>query len=192
MSWWNRNTVIIDNHFRGVTNGVVLNVASENGQPIQCPRHENVLIANNEIVLGPHQHAPWGTTGISLFGGEMPTVPRMNGIHVRGNTISGRAYTDANGNRVCPIGIKVQILRPTYHDIRFEDNTLDLPDFGDAVYVPQEPFAQSMMYFPQALWADAIKAGHVLYRGNRNPAGKLLYPFLADWYFKNLPAWGKP
>ena len=64
-----------------------------------------------------------------------------------------------------------------------EQPTLDLPDFGDAVYVPQEPFAQSMRYFPLALWTDATKAGHVFYRGNRNPAGKSLYPFLADWYF---------
>lgn len=128
----------------------------------------------------------------SLYGGDMPAVLRMKSIHVRGNAISGRSFTHANENRVCPIGIKVQILRPTYEDLRFEDNTLDLPDFGDAVYLPQEAFAQSMMYFPLALWAEATKSGHVLYRGNRNPAGKPLYPFLVDWYFANSPAWGKP
>jgi hypothetical protein len=192
MSWWNRNTVIVDNLFRGVTNGIVLNMASTEGKPIQCPRHENVLIANNQITLGAHRNAPWGTCGVSLFGGEMPAVLRMSGIHVRANSISGRAYIDAKGTRVCPIGIKVQILRPTYHDIRFEDNALDLPDYADAVNVPQVPFGQSMMYFPLALWADATKAGHVLFRNNRSPAGKPLYPFLADWDFKNAPVLGKP
>ena len=192
MSWWNRNTVIVDNEFINVTNGVTLNMAAENSQPIQCPRHENVLIANNRIVLGPHKNAPWGTCGISLYGGDMPQVTRMNGIHVRGNTISGRAYTDAGGKRVCPTGMRVQILRPTYHDIRIEDNTLNLPDYGDAVYVPQQPFSQAMVYFPMAMWDEATKAGHVFYRGNHDKAGNVLYPILADWYFKNAPAWGKP
>ena len=191
MSWWNRNTVIVDNKFLGVTCGVALNMASENGQPIQCPRHEDVLIAHNDIVLGNHKNAPWGTCGISLYGGDMPSVIRMQGIHVRKNKISGRAHTDAKGIRACPTGIRLQILRANYHDIRFEDNTLDLPDFSKAVYVPQEPYSQSMLYFPMALWDDATKAGRVLYRGNRNGAGKMLNPILADWYFKNSPVWGK-
>jgi hypothetical protein len=129
---------------------------------------------------------------VNLFGGDMPPEVRMARIHIRDNTISGRAYTNAQGNRVCPLGIKVQILRPTYHDLRFEDNVLDLPDFSDAAYVPQEPFAQALLFFPLALWEEATKSGHVMYRGNRNREGKVLYPILADWYFKNPPAWGRP
>lgn len=33
----------------------------------------------------------------------------------------------------------------------------------------------------------ASKAGHVFYRGNHDKAGNVLYPILADWYFKNAP-----
>ena len=192
MSWWNRNTVIVGNQFLGVTSGVTLNMASADGKPVQCPRHEDVLIAHNKIVLGAHEHAPWGTCGVSLWGGDMPETVRMRGIHVRDNFVSGRAYTNAKGNRVCPIGMKVQILRGTYHDLRFEDNVLDLPDHSAAAYVPQESFSQSMLFFPLALWERATEAGHVAYRGNRNREGQVLYPILADWYFKNKPTWGKP
>jgi hypothetical protein len=49
-----------------------------------------------------------------------------------------------------------------------------------------------MFYYPQALWEDANKSGHILFRGNRNKDGKLLYPYLTDWYFKNTPIYGKP
>jgi hypothetical protein len=192
MSWWNHNTVIVDNRFLGVTLGLTLLLQSADGQPVQCPRHEDVLFAHNQIELGSDPHAPWGTCGVNLFGGDMPPEVRMARIHIRDNTISGRAYTNAQGNRVCPLGIKVQILRPTYHDLRFEDNVLDLPDFSDAAYVPQEPFAQALLFFPLALWEEATKSGHVMYRGNRNREGKVLYPILADWYFKNPPAWGRP
>jgi len=192
MSWWNRDTTIVDNKFLGVTSGLTLLLQSADGQPVQCPRHEGVVFAHNEIVLGSDEHAPWGTCGVNLFGGEMPALIRMNGLHIRENTISGRAYTNAQGTRVCPLGIKVQILRATYHDLRFEDNVLDLPDYGDGAYIPQEPFAQSLLFFPLALWEEAVQAGHVVYRGNRNREGKPLYPILADWYFKNAPTWGKP
>lgn len=192
MSWWNRNTTIVDNRFLGVTGGVALAMASENAKPVQCPRHEGVLVAHNQIELGPHKHAPWGTCGVNLFGGDIPSVVRMKSIHVRENTISGRAYTSAAGGRACPLGIKIQILRASYHDLRIEDNVLDLPDFSDAVWIPKEPYAQSLLYYPLALWEDAVKAGHVLFRGNRNRDGKVLYPLLADWYFKNTPIWGKP
>ena len=192
MSWWNRNTVITDNKFTGVTSGVVLNMASENGKPIQCPRHEDVLVAHNEITLGAHRNAPWGTCGISLYGGDIPPGIRMQRVHIRENRIAGRAYTDAKGRRVCPVGMRIQILRSNYHEIRFEDNTLDLPDFSQAVYVPQERCSQSMLFFPMAMWKEATQAGHVLYRGNRNVEGEVLYPILADWYFKNQPIWGRP
>jgi hypothetical protein len=192
MSWWNRDTTIVDNEFLGVTDGLALCLQSADAKPVQCPRHEGVLFAHNRIVLGSDQHAPWGTCGVSLFGGDMPAVVRMEGIHIRENTISGRAHTNAKGDRVCPLGMKVQILRPTYHDLRFEDNVLDLPDYSNAVWVPQEPYSLSMLFFPLALWEDAVKAGNVVFQGNRNPEGKLLYPILTDWYFKNQPIWGRP
>lgn len=192
MSWWNRNTVIVDNQFRKVTNGLVLLLAAEGGKPIQCPRHEDVLFAGNEIVLGAHRHAPYGTTGVTFFGGDMPNEIRMRGLHVRENRISGRAYTNAAGGKVAPLGLKLQILRPTYDDIRFEDNVLDLPDYNPGVWVPQEPYSLSLFYFPLAMFREAVDQGRVLYRNNRTPEGKLLYPVLTDWYFKNGPTYGKP
>gem|GEM_PF-1684117 len=192
MSWWNRNTVIVDNRFLGVTVGLALCLVGEDAKPVQCPRHEAVLFAHNEIVTGAHPHAPWGTCGVSLFGGDLPSTVRMRGIHIRENTLSGRAYTNAQGQRSCPLGLKLQVLRATYEDVRFEDNLLDFPDYAEGVWVFQEPYAMSMFYFPLALWEDAVKAGHVVYRGNRNREGKVLYPLLTDWYFKNTPTWGRP
>lgn len=192
MSWWNRNVIIVDNEFSNVTAGIALCLQSEKAKPVQCPRHENVLIAHNRIETGTDVHAPWGTCGIILYGGDMPAEVRMRSIHVRENTIRGRAYRGAKGQRACPLGIKVQILRATYHDLRFEDNLIDLPDTPEVVWVPQEPYASSLMYFPQALWADATRAGHILYRGNRNPEGRTLYPFLVDWYFDKPSPWGRP
>jgi hypothetical protein len=193
MSWWNRNTVIVDNRFLGVTVGLALCLVGEGGKPVQCPRHESVLFAHNEIVAGAHRHAPWGTCGVSLFGGDLPAEVRMRGIHIRENAISGRAYINAAGQRSCPLGMKVQILRPTYHDLRFEDNVLDLPDYAEgSVWVAQEPYAMSLFYFPLALWDDAVREGHVAYRGNRSREGKVLYPLLADWTFTNPPVWGRP
>jgi hypothetical protein len=193
MSWWNRNTVIVGNRFVGVTVGLSLCLMGAEAKPIQCPRHESVLFAHNEIVTGAHRHAPWGVCGVSLFGGDMPSTLRMQGIHIRENTLSGRAFTNAKGQRSCPLGIKIQILRATYDDLRIENNLLDFPDYAEgSVWVEQEPYAMSLFFFPLALWGDAVKAGHVVYRGNRNREGKVLYPLLADWYFKNTPVWGKP
>jgi hypothetical protein len=192
MSWWNRNTTIVDNDFLGVTTGVALTMVGQDAKPVQCPRHENVLVAHNRIVLGTDKHAPWGVCGINLYGEDLPAGIRMDHIHVRENTISGRAYTNAAGARACPLGMKVQILRANYRDLRFEDNVLDLPDYPDASYVPQEPYAYSMLFFPLALWEDAVKTGLVVYRGNHSPEGKTVYPILTDWYFKNPPTWGKP
>ncbi len=191
MSWWNRSTTIVDNDFLRVTVGVALNMASEKGQPIQCPRHENVLIAHNTIVTGAHKNAPWGTYGISLFGGDFPPAVRMSGIHVRENTISGRAYTDAKGGRACPMGIKLQMLHFPFHDVRIEDNVVDLPDTSDAAWIPHEPYSQSLFFYCQATWDEAVMKGHVLFRGNRNREGKVLYPFLTDWEFKAPPKWGR-
>ena len=192
MSWWNRDTVISDNKFLNVSCGVALTMVGEEGKAIQCPRHENVLIEHNQIVTGTAPHAPWGTSGITIFGGDTPSTVRMNGMHIRENTIGGRAFTNAGGQRSCPLGIKFQVLRATYHDVRIEDNIIDLPDFAEAVYLPQEPYSMSMFYYPEARWVEANKAGDIRFRGNRNKAGKLLYPYLTDWYFKNTPLWGKP
>jgi len=105
MSWWNRDTVIEDNRFANVTIGLALNMVSQDAKPVQCPRHENVLFAHNEIVLGPHRNAPWGTCGVSLYGADIPSEVRMKGIHIRQNTNSGRAYANAKGGRVGPLGM---------------------------------------------------------------------------------------
>ncbi len=191
MSWWNRDVVITGNQFLKVTTGIALCMQSADAKPVQCPRHENVLIAHNEIETGTDVHAPWGTCAVSLFGGDMPAEVRMKSVHVRENTIRGRAYPGANGARACPLGIKIQITRATYHDLRIEDNLLDFPDFPDAVWIPAEPYACSLMYCPLALWEDATQAGHVVYRGNRNPDGKVLYPFLVGWYFDKPSPWGR-
>jgi hypothetical protein len=191
MSWWNRNVVIIDNQFRKVTTGIALCLQSADAKPVQCPRHENVLIAHNEIETGNDAHAPWGTCAISLFGGDMPAEVRMRSVHIRENTLRGRAYAGAKGVRACPLGIKVQILRALYHDLRIEDNRFDFPEVPETVWIPAEPDACSLMYFPLALWADATQAGGIVYRGNRNLAGKVLYPFLVDWYFDKPSSWGR-
>ena len=192
MSWWNRDTTIVDNKFLGVTVGLALNMVGENAKPVQCPRHENVLFAGNEIVTGTDTHAPWGMQAISLFAGDMPAVVRMRGIHIIGNRISGRAYPNKEGKPVAPLGLKIQMLRPVYEDIRFEDNLIDLPDYSVASWVPQEPYSQSLMFFPLEYWQDVTKTGKVVYRNNRNPAGKVLYPLLVDFYFKNPAVFGKP
>ena len=192
MSWWNKHTTIVDNQFIGVTTGVALNMASDNAKPIQCPHHEDVLIAHNNIVLGAHKNAPWGTCGISLYGGDLPPVIRMDHMLIRENTISGRAFLNAKGARSCPLGLKLQCLRGNYHDVRFEDNTIDLPDYPDAPYIAKEPYSQSMFFYPLEMWKEQNAAGNILFRGNRNKAGKLLYPYLCDYYFKNAPVYGKP
>ncbi len=191
MSWWNKDTVIVDNKFLGVMCGVALNMASEGAKPIQCPLHDGVLIAHNEIELGSPAHAPWRTFGVSLFGGDFPATVRMKSVHVLENTIRGRAYTNPAGAKVCPMGIKIQILRACYHDIRIEDNVIDVPDYSETVWVPQEAGSLSLFFYPQALWESGVKAGDVVYRGNRDKTGKVLYPALADWYMTNKPVWGK-
>lgn len=192
MSWWNQDTTIVDNIFRRVTIGIALNMASDKGQPLQHPQHRGVLIAHNTIELGNDPDAPWGTCGLSLWGGDIPAIRRMESIHIRDNFIRGRAYQNAKGQRVCPIGVKIQILRPTYHDIRIEDNVFDLPDYGEAPWIPRQPNGQALVFFPLALWQEAAQKGHVLFRNNRDTKGQPLYPALIDWDFKNPPILGKP
>ena len=191
MSWWNQDTTIVDNVFRNVTLGVALNMAGQDGKPIQCPHHDGVLIAHNTIETGSDPDAPWGACGISLYGADMPATLRMKDIHIRENTISGRAFLNRKGDKSCPIGIKIQILRAVYTGIRIEDNVFDLPDCNATAWVPQEPNGLALMYYPLALWDEAVKQGHVYYRNNRSKDGKLLYPALVDWYMKNAPVAGK-
>lgn len=192
MSWWHRNTTVVDNEFTNVTSGLALCLQSDGKLPIQCPRHEDFLFAHNTVVTGDDPDAPWGTCAINLYGGEMPQVTRMKGIHIRGNRLAGRAYNGAKGERACPLAIKIQILRAVYDDIRIEDNVVDFPDFPDAVWVPKEPWEAALMFYPRALWDSASASGAVRFRNNRTPQGKLLYPFLVDWYFDSAPTWGRP
>jgi len=191
MSWWNQDTTIVDNTFRNVTTGIALNMAGQDAKPIQCPKHDGVLIAHNTIETGSDPDAPWGMCGISLYGADMPATVRMRNIHIRENTVSGRAHPNRAGNKSCPIGIKIQILRAVYTGIRIEDNMLDLPDYVEGTWAPPEPNGLALMYFPQALWDDAVKQGHVVYRGNRSKDGKPLYPALVGWDFKQPATWGK-
>jgi hypothetical protein len=73
----------------------------------------------------------------------------------------------------------------------FKDNWLDIPDFGDSPYVPQEPYSMSMRYYPLARWDEDARTQNVVFENNRTPKGQLLFPILADWYFKNPPTWGR-
>ena len=130
--------------------------------------------------------------GMSLCGADTTADVRMKGIHICENNSLGPACTDAKGNRACPAGLRAQILRPNYHDLRFEDNVLDLPEYPQAVWVLQEPYGRSLVFYPRALWEDAVQSGHVVYQGNRTEDGRPLWPFLVDRYFDKPPVWGAP
>jgi len=192
MSWWNRDTTIADNEFINVTTGLAMHIKGHDGKPVQVPRHENAVFERNRIELCAPKHFRWSPMGVQLYGQSLGKGIRFKNIVVRNNTISGRAYVDAKGKRKCPVGICVQILHANYERLRFEDNVINIPDYGTSPFVPQEPYSMSMTYFPLARWADDARSGRVVYRNNRNKDGKLLYPILADWYYKNEPMWGKP
>ena len=192
MSWWNRDTTIVDNEFIGVSSGLALHIKGRDGKPVQMPRHENVLFERNRIELCAPKHHRWSPIGIQLYGQDPGKGARFKNVVARNNTISGRAFTNAKGERRFPVGIVVQILRPNYEGIVFEDNRIDVPDFSPGSYVPQEPYSMSMTYFPMARWAEDARAGNIVYRNNRNSEGRVLYPILQDWYYKNKPTWGKP
>jgi hypothetical protein len=192
MSWWNRGSLICDNQFSDVAYGVTLHMHGESGKPVQCPRHEDVLCERNAIRLGAPAHNPWGPSGIHVYGQDVGAGMRMRNMVFRDNAISGRAFTNADGARVCPIAITVQIPGANYQRLVFEDNTIDTPDFPTTGPAPKEPGGQSMLFYPMARWEDDARTGNVIYRGNRTPDGHPVYPYLADWQFTNEPQYGKP
>jgi len=192
MSWWNRDTTIVDNEFANVSAGVLLDLHALDGAPLQAPRHENVLIARNRIVMGHPAHEPWSPRGVNLFGQELGEGARFDHIVVRDNTIEGTAYTNAKGDRTYPIGINIQILHPNYRGLVFEGNRVNVPDVGGGSWVPREPYGVALVFYPLARWAEDARSGNVVFRGNTDPEGRELYPILADWYYDNAPTWGTP
>jgi len=192
MSWWNRGTTIVDNEFVRVANGVALQVKGEKGVPIQCPRHEGVVIERNKIVLGSPAHYPYAPSGLQLYGQDLDSVKRLRDILARNNRIEGRSYTSAAGARKCPVGIQIQVLRANLQHVAFEDNCIDIPDFSDAAWIPQQPHSMAMVYFPLARWEQDTSDGSIRFVNNRAGDGQRLYPILADWWFKNKPTWGRP
>lgn len=193
MSWWNRDCVIADNEFAGVYAGVALQASSLPGnKPNQCPSHIGTIVQRNRIVTGATRHCRWSPLGIQLFGGEPGPDIRFRDITVRHNYISGRAFEHADGGTRSPSGIVVQIVGAIYEGLRFEDNIIDCPDFVPGAWVPQEPGSLSMTFYPLERFAGDVQSGRVVYRGNRSPEGKELYPALAGWDYKNAPTYGKP
>jgi hypothetical protein len=192
MSWWNRDITIVDNEFLNVTMGMSLEAKGEDGVPLQMPSHTNILFARNKITLAHPIHDPWSPRGVNFYGTTPGGGPRFDNIVVRDNTIEGTAYTNAKGQRVCPIGINIQILHARYRNLVFENNRINTPDVTAGAWVPDEPYALSMTYYPLARWEEDARSGNVIYRNNTNPEGRELYPLLADWYYKNEPTWGKP
>ena len=191
MSWWNRDTTIVDNEFTNVGGGLAIHIKGHDDKPVQAPRHEHLVFERNRITLGAPKRNRYSPIGVQLYGQSLGEGTRFDDIIVRHNTIGGRSYADAEGKLRFPVGIVVQILHANYARLRFEDNLIDVPDYSDGSHVPQEPFSMSMLFFPLARWGEDARSGNVIYRGNRNPEGQLLRPILADWSFKNEPTWGE-
>jgi hypothetical protein len=192
MSWWNRDTTIVDNEFLNVTMGLSLEAKGDNDVPLQMPSHTNVLFARNKITLAHPIHDPWSPRGVNFYGQTPGGDVRLDNVIVRDNTIEGTAYTNAKGQRTYPIGINIQILHARYRHLVFENNRINIPDAAADTWVPNEPYALSLTYYPLARWEEDMRTGNVIYRNNTNPEGQELYPILADWYYKNPPTWGKP
>jgi len=192
MSWWNKGCLICDNEFLDVAYGVTLNMTGVDGKPNECPSHRDVLCERNTIRLAAPTHILWGPCGIQLYGEALGDGIRMENMIFRGNTVSGRAFENDRGQRVCPLAIKVQILHENYRRLILEDNVIDTPDFPPEGIAPREPFGQSMFLYPSARWESDSRTGNVVFRNNRTPDGRLLYPYLASWTFDNEPQYGKP
>ena len=193
MSWWDRYTIITDNLFENVACGVALHLKGDSDLPVQHPRRGHTLVERNRIVLGAPRRNPWGPVGVHLYGQSLGEGIRMRDLIVRGNHISGRAFVNAEGKTSYPIGISFQVLHANYANIVLEDNVIDVPDYPeDAGTVPKEPGSMSLRYFPLARWDEDNTSGNVVFRNNRTPEGRALYPSLADWYYKNAPVYGRP
>jgi len=192
MSWWNQGTTMVENQFLDVENGFSLQLTANKGEAVEAPQHEDVLVARNTVRTGQPKYSEWGTRGFLLYGQEVGAGLRFKNITVRDNTLSGRAFTDVNGRRICPRGFVFQVRGANYEGIRVYDNIIDMPDLEKASYVPEIAGSLSLTFFPMARWADDAKAGRVVFRGNRTPDGKRLEPILADWDYKNAPFWGRP
>lgn len=169
MSWWNRGTLICDNQFEDVAFGVSLHVQGTDGTPNDCPLHEDVVCERNTIRIGTPQRLPYCPSGLHLYGESPGEGIRLGNMTFRGNTISGRAYANAEGGRVCPLAITWQVLHPNYEGIVFEDNVIDMPDYPDAGIAPKEPYGQSALYYPLARWEDDSRSGRFVFRNNRAP-----------------------
>lgn len=192
MSWWNRGVTIVDNEFTNVGSGLSLHIKGTDDKPLQAPSHADMLFARNKVTLCAPRHNVYSPIGVQLYGQSLGEGIRMRNMVIRDNHIIGRGYTDAEGKQRFPVGIVVQILHANYAGLYFLDNTIDVPDYGPGSYIPQEPHSQAMTFFPLARWEEDARSGNVVYRGNRAPDGKLLYPILQDWYYKNAPTYGMP
>ncbi len=190
MSWWNRDTTIVDNEFINVANGLSMHIKGHDDKPVQAPRHDHVLFAGNHITLGAPKNNVYTPIGVQLYGQALGEGTRIHDVIVRDNVIEGRKYDDAEGKARFPVGIVVQILHANYERLRFEDNVIDVPDYGSGGYIPQEPHAQAMTFFPLARWDGDAESGNVIYSNNQSPDGKVLRPLLQDWSYKNEPMYG--
>lgn len=192
MSWHNRNTTILGNTFSNVASGVALHVKGDSGSLIQFPKHQGYRIENNRIVLGSPKHLPFSPSGIHLYGGDVPSVPRLIDILARDNTIAGRRYTDAEGTAHYPIGINVQVMRDNLESVRFENNLIDVPHHPTKGGVmPRQPYGFAIRFFPLARWQADARSGKIVFTGNKTPAGGEVRPALANWNFNNAPTYGK-
>lgn len=192
MSWWNKGVSVYDNQFLNVTCGFSIHIKGTDGKPLQAPWHEDLLVENNTITLGAPVHDPYGARGVHLYGQDLGEGVRLRNITIRNNRISGRSYLNDKGQKICPVGIGFQVLHANYDGIRILDNEIDTPDYAAAGWVPQQPNSLALTFFPLARWADEVKTGKVLYRGNHTPDGTPLRPALCDWYYQNEPTWGTP
>ena len=186
------DTTIRGNTFSNVASGVSLHVKGDSGSLIQFPKHQGYRIENNRIVLGSPKHLPYSPSGIHLYGGDIPSVPRLIDILARENSIVGRRYTDAEGVAHYPIGINIQVMRDNLEAVRFENNLIDVPHHPTkAGAMPREPYGLAIRFFPLARWQADARSGKISFGGNQTPVGGELRPALANWNFNNAPSYGR-
>lgn len=188
----NRWSTIVENRFLDVETGLAFQITGTAGVPFQFPLHEDLLVERNTVRTGQPQRTEWGTDGVQLYGQAVGTDIRFKNVTIRDNVLSGRAFPDPKAGWVHPRGLVFQVLGANYERIRLLDNVVDVPDHEPGGVVPDLAGSLSLTFFPMARWSDDLKTGRVLYRGNRDPAGKPLDPILADWSHRNRPHWGRP